>query len=197
MMRCTPGRVMTETSCATSIGSPLCTRPPTPEYSPSEFSRTITQSNSGPETWRSGLVMPGKIRVGRMFGVLVERLADGQAQAPEGDIIGDVRRTDGAEQDGVELAELLGAVGRHHHAMLAVIVRTPVEVVEAQSEAAIALGADLQDLHAGLNHLGPDAITAHGSDLIRTHVFLLVGADPPGCNSRRSLSARESAARPS
>ena len=65
MMRCTPGRVMMETSWATSIGRPLCARPPTPEYSPSEFSRTITQSSSGPETWRSGLVMPGRMRVGR------------------------------------------------------------------------------------------------------------------------------------
>ena len=65
MMRSTPGRVMIETSWATSIGSPLCTRPPTPEYSPSEFSRTITQSSSGPATWRSGLVMPGRMRVGR------------------------------------------------------------------------------------------------------------------------------------
>jgi isocitrate/isopropylmalate dehydrogenase len=36
-----------------------------PEYSPSEFSRTITQSSSGPEKWRSGLMMPGRIRVGR------------------------------------------------------------------------------------------------------------------------------------
>src|SRR5262249_24440425 len=61
---------------------------------------------------------PGRAYVG----VLVERLADGQAQAPQGDVIRDVRRTDGAEQDGVELAELLGAVGRHHHAVLAVIV---------------------------------------------------------------------------
>jgi hypothetical protein len=43
MTRCTPARVITETSCATSIGRPLCARPPTPEYSPSEFSRTITE----------------------------------------------------------------------------------------------------------------------------------------------------------
>src|ERR1700751_4434638 len=42
----------------------------------------------------------------------------------------------------VELAELVGAVARHHHAMLPVIVRTPVEVLEVQGEPAIALGAD-------------------------------------------------------
>ena len=65
MMRMTPARVMIETSVATSSGKPACTRPPTPEYSPSEFSRTITQSSSGPETWRRGEAIPGKIRVGR------------------------------------------------------------------------------------------------------------------------------------
>ena len=46
MMRSTPARVIIETSVAASIGWPWCTRPPTPEYSPSEFSRTMTQSRS-------------------------------------------------------------------------------------------------------------------------------------------------------
>ena len=65
MMRVTPARVNMATSVATSSGRPLWTRPPTPEYSPSEFSRTITQSSSGPETWRNGLTIPGRMRVGR------------------------------------------------------------------------------------------------------------------------------------
>ena len=89
-------------------------------------------------------------------------------------MIGDVRRTDGAEQDGVEFAELVGAVGRHHHAMCPVIVRTPVEVLEVQDEPAIALSADLQDLDAGLDHLRPDAVTAHGGNFVRTHVAVHV-----------------------
>jgi len=37
--------------------------------------------------------------------------------------------------------------------------------------------ADPQNLNAGLDHLGPDAITAHDGDLVRTHVFLLVGGE--------------------
>ncbi len=65
MMRATPARVNIDTSVAASSGRPLWTRPPTPAYSPSEFSRTITQSSSGPVTLRSGLVMPGRMRVGR------------------------------------------------------------------------------------------------------------------------------------
>jgi hypothetical protein len=46
MMRSTPARVIMDTSVAASIGWPWCTRPPTPEYSPSEFSRTMTQFRS-------------------------------------------------------------------------------------------------------------------------------------------------------
>jgi hypothetical protein len=61
MMRETPARVITETSVATSSGSPRCTRPPTPAYSPSLFSRTITQSSSRAVTPRNGLVIPGRL----------------------------------------------------------------------------------------------------------------------------------------
>ena len=88
-------------------------------------------------------------------------------------MIGDVRRTDSAEQDGVELSELVGAVARHHHAMRPVIVRTPVEILEVHAEPAIAFSADLQNPDTGVDHLGPDAITPHGGNLVRTHVFLL------------------------
>ena len=79
-------------------------------------------------------------------------------------------------KDGVELAELVGADGRHHHAMRPVIVRTPVEVLEVQGKPAIALSADLQNPEAGLNHLGPDAVTAYGGNLVRTHLILLISA---------------------
>ena len=65
MMRSTPARVIIDTSVAASIGWPWCTRPPTPEYSPSEFSRTMTQfRSSGPQRF-SGPSMPGRMRVGR------------------------------------------------------------------------------------------------------------------------------------
>ena len=64
-MRSTPLRVKTEVSVATSSGSPVCTRPPLPEYSPSEFSRMITQSMSLAAA--SGLVTPGSTRAGRTF----------------------------------------------------------------------------------------------------------------------------------
>ena len=58
-------RVKTDTSVATSSGSPVCTRPPAPEYSPSEFSRTMTQSRSPGPLSRRGVAIPGRMRVGR------------------------------------------------------------------------------------------------------------------------------------
>ena len=44
--RSMPARVNTAVSMPTSLGWPWCTRPPTPEYSPSEFSRTNSMSTS-------------------------------------------------------------------------------------------------------------------------------------------------------
>ncbi len=64
-MRSTPARVNTETSMPTSIGSPRWARPPAPAYSPSLFSRTITQSISRPSSGRRGPAMLGSSREGR------------------------------------------------------------------------------------------------------------------------------------
>jgi hypothetical protein len=50
---------------ATSFGRPVWTRPPAPEYSPSVFSRTITQSMSF--AFFMGDAMPGSSRDGRTF----------------------------------------------------------------------------------------------------------------------------------
>ena len=65
MMRVTLARVNSATSVAVSCGRPRCERPPWPAYSPSEFSRTITQSRSAGVTSLSGLVIPGRRRIGR------------------------------------------------------------------------------------------------------------------------------------
>jgi hypothetical protein len=63
--RSTQCRVKIETSVAISHGRPRWDLPPWPAYSPSEFSRTITQSRSPSFTLRSGEVVPRKILVGR------------------------------------------------------------------------------------------------------------------------------------
>ena len=101
MMRVTPARVKIDTSVATSSGRPRCTRPPTPAYSPSEFSRTITQSSSGPGHVAQRAGDAGQDARRAHVGVLVERLADGEPQAPQRDVVGHVGRAGRAEQDGV------------------------------------------------------------------------------------------------
>ena len=64
------------------------------------------------------------------IGVLVERLADREPQAPERDVVGNVGGADRAEIDGVERLQLLPAVGGHHDAVLLVVIRSPVEGFE-------------------------------------------------------------------
>ena len=119
---------------ATSIGRPLCDA--TADAGILAF-RVLAhdhpvQLRTGNMTQRTGDARQNSGRTN--VGVLVERLADRQAQAPQRDVVRDVRSADGAEQDGVELAELIGAVCRHHDAMLLVVVRSPIEILEVQLE---------------------------------------------------------------
>ena len=66
-------------------------------------------------------------------GVLVERLADREPQAPERDVVGHVRGADRAEVDRVEAAQPVVAARRHHHAVPLVVVRAPVEVARRRA----------------------------------------------------------------
>jgi hypothetical protein len=65
MIRSTPCRVKMETSVAHSQGQPVWLMPPCPAYSPSEFSRTITQSRSPDLQLLKGDFVPRKTLVGR------------------------------------------------------------------------------------------------------------------------------------
>ena len=116
MIRSQPVRVKIATSVPTSSGRPRCTRPPAPAYSPSVFSRTTTQSRSAGPTSRERALDARQQARRADVGVLVEALADREAQAPERDVVGDVGRADGAEVDRIERPQLLEAVRRHHPA---------------------------------------------------------------------------------
>ena len=59
------GRVNTAVSMPTSSGWPWCARPPTPEYSPSEFSRTNSMSMSAGRPARERAGTPSSNRTGR------------------------------------------------------------------------------------------------------------------------------------
>jgi hypothetical protein len=66
--------------------------------------------------------------------------------------------------------QLVGAALRHHHAVLAVIIRPPVEMLDIEREPAVTLGADLQNLQTGIDHFGPDAVPTHRRDFVAAHL---------------------------
>src|SRR5690242_5081731 len=84
MILVTPGRVMSDTSMPASSGNPLCTRPPTPEYSPSEFSRTYHPVELGPRDVAERARDAGQDTGRPDVRVLIERLADCEPQATQG-----------------------------------------------------------------------------------------------------------------
>ncbi len=97
------------------------------------------------------------MRIGPQVDVLVELAADGDEQAPQGHVVGDVRCADGAEKGGVAGGELVDAVDRHHAAVAAVVVRTPISVAPRDAEAEG--GAEGVYAGHGCGHdLEPDAV---------------------------------------
>ena len=103
------------------------------------------------------------------IGVLVEPLADRQAQAPQGDVIGDVGVAHGPEIDRVRHAQPGQGVGRHEHAMAAVMVGAPIIAGDLQAEATVARGQRLQHFQAGVDHLRADPVAGDGSDVVGAH----------------------------
>jgi hypothetical protein len=60
------------------------------------------------------------------------------------------------------MGESLHSVGRHHSAVVKVVVRTPVEVVKDERQAELS-GNGIEHLLAGWNHFLADAITCDHS----------------------------------
>src|ERR1051326_4566311 len=80
-----------------------------------------------------------------------------------------------AEQDGVVALDLVAAVLRHHAAVLLVVLAAPVEAIDLEAEAAVALGQRLEHLDAGRDHFGADAVARNGGEPVDFHaVFPLV-----------------------
>ena len=103
------------------------------------------------------------------IGVLIERLADREPQAPQRDVVGHVRRAGGAEQDGVVFLDLVAAVLRHHDAVLLVVFGPPVEMIDLELEIAVALGQRVQHLDACGNDFGADPVARDGCYGVRLH----------------------------
>jgi DNA-binding transcriptional LysR family regulator len=101
--------------------------------------------------------------------VLVEALAALQPQAPQCDVVGDVRVTRRAEQDGVLRTQQAQPVDRHHHTVLAVVIASPVEVLELEAQRAVGGGERFQHLLAGGHDFLADAVAGDHGDAIGLH----------------------------
>ena len=52
-------------------------------------------------------------------------------------MVRNIRRTDSAEENRIKAFQLLQAIFRHHPASAAIVIATPIEILEAQRKAAI------------------------------------------------------------
>src|SRR5207245_2434697 len=85
--------------------------------------------------------------------VLIEALADGQAQPPERDVVRDLLASHGAEEDGIEGAQLLEPALGYVVAALEVVVRAPRKALDLEPEAPLACRHLLQRPQPGRDHL--------------------------------------------
>src|ERR1700679_2977053 len=111
----------------------------------------------------------GQYARGADVGVLIERLADRQPQAPQTDMVRDVGRSDRAEIDGVVTFDLIAAVDRHHQPGGAIIVRSPVEAIAGEFEAALGSSQGREDFDSGWDDLLADAVAGDDRDSITPH----------------------------
>src|SRR5688500_2261112 len=107
---------------------------------------------------------------GPHIGVLVEALADRQAQTPERDMVGHVGRAHCAEEDGVEAFELLQAACGNVSAGLLVALRRPIEILELQAKAVLQFP---QDLDPRGNDLVADPVAGDRRDAVRLQAATL------------------------
>src|SRR5687768_12727157 len=104
-------------------------------------------------------------------GVLVEALADRQAQAPQRQMVGHLGRADRAEEDGVELLQLLEPARRNVGAGFLETLRAPVEIPELDAEVA---GQLLQHFDAGRNDLVADPVAGDRRDAVGLQAAILL-----------------------
>src|SRR5205807_6611862 len=95
--------------------------------------------------------------------VLAEAAADRDQEAPERDVVGHARKSDGAEVDRVEAPKLVESVRRHHAAGRRVGLAAPVEggPVELEVEAA---GGGVEDPSSLRHDLPADPVAGNDRD---------------------------------
>ena len=82
----------------------------------------------------------------------------------------DLRVADRSEKDGVELRQLIGAVFRHHLAVLEVVVRVPRKLCELPFDAVFGRYG-LQHLESLFDNIDADSVTWYHRNFV--HSFLI------------------------
>ncbi len=95
--------------------------------------RSPSRGRPAPQRF-SGASMPGRIRVGRTLAYWSKPWQIFRRRPHSVTWSGMSRIAGRAEQDRVDVADRVEAVGRHHHAVRAVVVAAPVEVDEVERE---------------------------------------------------------------
>jgi hypothetical protein len=95
--------------------------------------------------------------------VLTKSAANGDEQTPKGNVVGNIRAPDSTEKNGVERAQLLETVSRHHSPSPEIFFAAPVEVVpiELKSEA---VPGSIQDANAFRHYFLPDSISRNDAN---------------------------------
>jgi hypothetical protein len=127
------------------------------DYDPIEFTVVyVTQRRD--EAWEN--------TSGTYIGVLIEPLADFEAESPEREVVGNGGMADGAEVDGVESLEDLETVIGHHEAGFVEIVGTPREVFYVELEGALFYFESVENLEASGDYFFPDTVTRDGRNFV-------------------------------
>jgi hypothetical protein len=106
-----------------------------------------------------------KERDGAQIDVLLERATDGDEKTPERDVVRNLRRTDGTEEDLIEVAQLIEAVRRHHAPVLRVVRARPVELGPLDPETEERSGP-VQDRCCRGDDFPADAIAGNSGDAV-------------------------------
>ena len=82
--------------------------------------------------------------------------------------------TDGAEENGVVLAQDVPAVGRHHPAGFQIVIAAPGQAIPFQNGAGLVAQGGVGDADGLVDYFGADAVAADDRDAKSCHCKILV-----------------------
>src|SRR5690242_10794284 len=100
--------------------------------------------------------------------VLAEAAAQGNEQAPQGNVVGNIRMSNGSEENSVKRLELRDAIRGHHSPGLDIGFAAPVQAFPGNTESK-ALCCRFQDSHAFRHNFFADSVSGDNRDMESSH----------------------------